>query len=504
MSLKAKIEAVVYAAEEPVTLVQLAGLFAQEALEWKQAKEAEAAAAAAEAEAGVVEEPILAVEEAPDAAVQSGDASLAPPEPIAPMVVPPAEGEAVEELSKGEDEENATAEVETQETPEEVSAEMPAAEETAVTSEVTESAETVSPEAEKPSEPETAPVVDPAQAEEEEKRAARQRERDVREILRGLLDELIAEYETADRGIEMREIAGGYRFATKPEYHDAVRAFVKSLKPPMKLSLPALETLAVIAYKQPITAPEVSEIRGVDSAGVLGSLISRKLVTTAGRKQVVGRPILYKTTKEFLLRFGLKDLNELPSMEEFEKMATGALAEVDEAMPESAPEGAAQAASEQEEATEQTAEATESADGRAEAQVEASQAQEPDAAAEAAPASEAETEEESQPKEEAPAEVEDAAEEIAVEITAEESAVAVTEEDSVPVEPAIEEDPDVSGSSVPTPEEAEAAEELAEAEAEKSAETEEPETSHPSEEESAEEEFPDEEAEEVSDREQRS
>jgi segregation and condensation protein B len=104
---------------------------------------------------------------------------------------------------------------------------------------------------------------------------------------------------------------------------------VKSLKPPMKLSLQALETLAVIAYKQPVTAPEVSEIRGVDSSGVLGSLISRKLITTAGRKHVIGRPILYKTTKEFLLRFGLKDLNELPSIEEFEKMA-GELAETDE------------------------------------------------------------------------------------------------------------------------------------------------------------------------------
>ena len=102
---------------------------------------------------------------------------------------------------------------------------------------------------------------------------------------------------------------------------------MKSLKPPMKPSLPALETLAVIAYKQPVTAPEVSEIRGVESAGTLGSLLSRKLIATAGRKQVVGRPILYKTTKEFLLRFGLKDVNELPSMEEFEKMAALELSE---------------------------------------------------------------------------------------------------------------------------------------------------------------------------------
>jgi len=109
--------------------------------------------------------------------------------------------------------------------------------------------------------------------------------------------------------------------ATKPECHDAARMFVKSLKPAMKLSLPALETLAVIAYKQPVTAPEVNEIRGVDSSGVFGSLLARKLIATAGRKQVIGRPILYKTTKEFLLRFGLKDVTELPSMEEFEKMA---------------------------------------------------------------------------------------------------------------------------------------------------------------------------------------
>ncbi len=89
----------------------------------------------------------------------------------------------------------------------------------------------------------------------------------------------------------------------------------------MRLSLPALETLAVIAYKQPVTAPEIGEIRGVDASGVLGTLIDRKLITTAGRKDVIGRPILYKTTKEFLLRFGLNDLNELPSMEEFEKLA---------------------------------------------------------------------------------------------------------------------------------------------------------------------------------------
>jgi len=121
--------------------------------------------------------------------------------------------------------------------------------------------------------------------------------------------------------MEIRHVAGGYRISTKPEYHDVVRSFAKSLKSPVRLSLQALETLAVIAYKQPVTVPEISEIRGVDSSGVIGTLLDRKLITTAGRKAVVGRPILYKTTRDFLLRFGLKDIGELPSVEEFEKLA---------------------------------------------------------------------------------------------------------------------------------------------------------------------------------------
>src|SRR5437868_6200460 len=150
-----------------------------------------------------------------------------------------------------------------------------------------------------------------------------------RRRLREILEQLTAEYDSQDHGMEIRQVAGGYRMSTKPEHHDAVRSFAKSLKPPMRLSLQALETLAVVAYKQPVTAPEISEIRGVDTSGVLGSLMSRKLITTAGRKQVIGRPILYKTTKDFLLRFGLKDINELPSIEEFEKMA-GELAEQEE------------------------------------------------------------------------------------------------------------------------------------------------------------------------------
>ena len=138
--------------------------------------------------------------------------------------------------------------------------------------------------------------------------------------IRATLEELIADYSGAGHGIEIRQVAGGYRMSTKPEQHDVVRAFAKSLKPPFRLSLPALETLAVIAYKQPVTVPEISEIRGVDSGGVIATLLDRKLITTAGRKAVIGRPILYKTSKEFLLRFGLKDINELPSMEEFEKL----------------------------------------------------------------------------------------------------------------------------------------------------------------------------------------
>src|SRR5438270_1576883 len=150
--------------------------------------------------------------------------------------------------------------------------------------------------------------------------AAADNDAEVKSRVRGSLEELASDYSSADHGIEVRQVAGGYRMSTKPEHHDVVRAFAKSLKPPIRLSLPALETLAVIAYKQPVTVPEIGEIRGVDSSGVIVTLLDRKLITTAGRKAVVGRPILYKTTKEFLLRFGLKDVGELPSMEEFEKL----------------------------------------------------------------------------------------------------------------------------------------------------------------------------------------
>lgn len=142
-----------------------------------------------------------------------------------------------------------------------------------------------------------------------------------RERVVAALEQLTADYERPERGLSVREVAGGYKMTTKPEHHEAVRRFVKNLNPPLKLSLPALETLAVIAYKQPITAPEIMEIRGVQGAGVLKTLADRKLITTAGRKQVVGKPILYKTTREFLVQFGLKDIGELPSLKEFQELA---------------------------------------------------------------------------------------------------------------------------------------------------------------------------------------
>ncbi len=143
--------------------------------------------------------------------------------------------------------------------------------------------------------------------------------------VQSLLDELVASYAVEERGIEIRAVAGGYKLYTKPQQHDVVRRFIKSLRPPLRLSMPALETLAVIAYKQPVTAPEISEIRGVNTAGVISTLLDKHLITTAGRKEVMGRPILYKTSKEFLMRFGLSDLEELPSLKEFEALAREAL-----------------------------------------------------------------------------------------------------------------------------------------------------------------------------------
>jgi len=144
-------------------------------------------------------------------------------------------------------------------------------------------------------------------------------------VVQASLDELVASHATEQHGIEIRAVAGGYKMYTKPQQHDVVRRFIKSLRPPLRLSMPALETLAVIAYKQPVTAPEISEIRGVNTSGVISTLLDKHLITTAGRKEVIGRPILYKTSREFLMRFGLSDLDELPSLKEFEALAREAL-----------------------------------------------------------------------------------------------------------------------------------------------------------------------------------
>lgn len=142
---------------------------------------------------------------------------------------------------------------------------------------------------------------------------------------RAALDQLVAAYQSEDRGIEIRKVAGGWKFYTKPVHHDVVRRFIKSIQPPLRLTMPALETLAVIAYKQPVTLPEIQEIRGVNCAGVVHTLLEKRLISTAGRKPVIGRPILYRTSKQFLMRFGLSDLDELPSLKEFEQLAQAAL-----------------------------------------------------------------------------------------------------------------------------------------------------------------------------------
>jgi len=305
MSLKAKIEAVIYASEEPVTLAQLAGLLGQEAQAELDHLDVTQRALALE-EAGLDEDELNSevISDAPQSETEAQHA------------------EALQQhLHDAAAEEAAHARI----------ARLRTAAATAAMS----SADSVEPflavfgAETSAAEPKGEAPPETASEEKDDKKIAREtkeKERRLRDYFRTILDQLIADYANTDRGLEIREVAGGYRLATKPEYHDAVRGFVKSLKPPLKLSLQALETLAVVAYKQPVTAPEISEIRGVDSGGVLGSLIARKLITTAGRKQVIGRPILYKTTKDFLLRFGLKDINELPSIEEFEKMA-GELAE---------------------------------------------------------------------------------------------------------------------------------------------------------------------------------
>ncbi|MFQ5694918.1 MAG: SMC-Scp complex subunit ScpB [Terriglobia bacterium] len=147
--------------------------------------------------------------------------------------------------------------------------------------------------------------------------------------LKAALAELVEASRMPDSGIEVRKVAGGYRMYTKPEHHEAVRRFVRSRRPPLRLSRPALETLAVVAYKQPVTLPEIQAVRGVDPSTALATLLDKGLVATAGRKQCVGRPILYKTGEEFLLRFGLNDLGELPTLKEFEALARASLGELE-------------------------------------------------------------------------------------------------------------------------------------------------------------------------------
>jgi len=335
MSLKAKLEAVIYAADEPVTLNQLAALFAADALEWKAGQETAAAEQTAEM-AGVspdAMQPLPLIEQVVESAVPLDGSGGAQSVGEGPATPPDAASATPEVVSISETEAYPSIVVE---------GDAAGTGDTAAAGNAAEPAT-------------------PAEAETDAKRLARQKDRQVKAVLRQLLDELIAGYQADGRGVEIREIAGGYRMATKPECHDAVRLFVKSQKAPLKLSLPALETLAVIAYKQPVTAPEVNEIRGVESAGVLGSLLARKLIATAGRKPVIGRPILYKTTKEFLLRFGLKDVSELPSMEEFEKMAATELDMDPEAVEADRQAESAEAAADQQstrlEAGEQDAEA---------------------------------------------------------------------------------------------------------------------------------------------------
>lgn len=136
------------------------------------------------------------------------------------------------------------------------------------------------------------------------------------------LTSLAAEFNARGSGLHLREVAGGWQFATRPEYHEHVRAFLKS-RPSAKLSLASLETLAVIAYKQPITVPEILDIRGVQSPSSIKTLLDKKLIVAKGRKEAAGRPMMYGTSKEFLIQFGLKDLSELPSIEDFQDLAGG-------------------------------------------------------------------------------------------------------------------------------------------------------------------------------------
>lgn len=141
-----------------------------------------------------------------------------------------------------------------------------------------------------------------------------------RETIESAIDELKNEYERRESGLQLREIAGGWQISTRTEFHEEIRKFLKT-RPSAKLSLAALETLAVIAYKQPATIPEILEIRGVQSASAIKTLLDKRLIVVKGRKETVGKPMQYGTSKDFLIQFGLKDLSELPNIEDFEDLA---------------------------------------------------------------------------------------------------------------------------------------------------------------------------------------
>ncbi len=315
MSLKAKVEAVIYAAEEPITLEQLSVLL----------KDAVLAELATTRENAAIEQADFAAENDDQTDERAGH-PYAADEPCESLDMPELDASAEElnglepgplmpqsatpELVQAEDAQEAGAFGEDDEP---LFAAKPSTEAAAAPED---SASVAAPEA----------VARKRQPKKSEQEIAD--DKAVRARLRDILAELVADYASEERGMEIRQIAGGFRMATKPQHHDVVRAFAKSLKPPIRLSLAALETLAVIAYKQPVTAPEIADIRGVESASVLGTLLDRKLITTSGRKQVIGRPMQYKTSKDFLLRFGLNDVNELPSMEEFSQLASDATIEI--------------------------------------------------------------------------------------------------------------------------------------------------------------------------------
>ncbi len=361
MSLKAKVEAIIYAAEEPITLEQMASLLRDTILadlaSTKENAAIEKADADAEAHASGVPSDLVESTDIPeltsDAADNNGDANCPEEGPLMPesATAPdqPAEDNPASlsdapvspEESPSPDPAETQPETQSETTSQEYSphasapnADVPAGntqdQQTPLSQESDSPVPSSTESTEQPaaeSEPAASASVEAPETT-SRKRQPKKTEQEiaedkaVRTRLREILVELVTDYANEDRGMEIRQVAGGFRMATKPEHHDVVRAFAKSLKPPIRLSLAALETLAVIAYKQPVTGPEIADIRGVESASVLGTLLDRKLITTAGRKQVIGRPMQYKTSKDFLLRFGLNDVNELPSMEEFSQLAS--------------------------------------------------------------------------------------------------------------------------------------------------------------------------------------